>query len=70
MAYQCASLYKWTQHVGKIGSKCYDSGNCNEKILGYYQGKTPKQIHDNVRKEEEKILHIQIAIPLITNLLV
>ncbi|BDB64132.1 hypothetical protein T36_0579 [Helicobacter cinaedi] len=25
-----------------------------KKILGYYQGKIPKQIHDNVRKEEEK----------------
>ena len=23
--YQCASLYKYTQHIGKIGSKCYDN---------------------------------------------
>ena len=56
--YQCASLYKYTQHVGKIGSKCYDNDTCDENykktILGYYQGKIPKQIHDNVRKEEEK----------------
>lgn len=56
--YQCASLYKYTQHIGKIGSKCYDNDTCDEsytkKILGYYQGKIPKQIHDNVRKEEEK----------------
>ncbi|WP_238699300.1 N-acetylmuramoyl-L-alanine amidase [Helicobacter sp. MIT 05-5294] len=56
--YQCASLCKWTQHVGKIGSKCYNNNICGEdyrkKILNYYQGKIPKQIHNNVRKEEEK----------------
>jgi len=56
--YQCANLYQWTQHVGKIGSKHYDNNTCGEnykrKILAYYQGKIISQIHDNVRKEEEK----------------
>ena len=56
--YQTEILKKYTWHVGKIGSKCYDNDTCDENykktILGYYQGKIPKQIHDNVRKEEEK----------------
>ncbi|RDU61320.1 hypothetical protein CQA53_10305 [Helicobacter didelphidarum] len=56
--YQAETLKKYTWHVGKIGSKCYDNDNCDENykktILGYYQGKVLSQIHSNVRKEEEK----------------
>ncbi|MBD5165207.1 MAG: N-acetylmuramoyl-L-alanine amidase [Helicobacter sp.] len=33
--YQCASLHKWTQHVGKIRSKAKETSTWNEKERQY-----------------------------------
>ena len=47
--YQCASLLKRTAHVGKIRSKCYESGSCSadetKRIKGW--GWAPTKIYDN-----------------------
>lgn len=52
--YQAASLLKHTSHVGRIRSRCYETGTCSEdetaQIRGF--GWAPRRLHDHEKVKD------------------